>query len=317
MPSPSSFQVDPEMPIRLAAFKRLEELTRHHGPVLNWDVLKEGFSFRGETYLFATQAKGIFRPKHMRGAALSIKTTIPRGNREARYDDNAEDAERGIFIYRFQGQDPENRDNQLLEQAYRQQTPLLYLLGIEPARYQPIWPVFIADFDKQALTCRVVADDPAWVETSLPALHDGKADLIRRQYVTVQAKKRLHQALFRVEVLRAYETRCAVCHLPHEPLLHAAHIRPDSDELGEATVRNGLALCLLHHGAFDADLLGIRPDGQVELSPAMSELRQPSIIQCAFRAFEGRSILKPPRRDDWPSEEFLEERYQRFREQAA
>jgi putative restriction endonuclease len=317
MPRFPTSSADPEMPVRLAAFRRLAELTRLHGPVLSWDVLTEGFSFGGETYLFATQAKGIFRPKKMDGSALSIKTTIPRGNREARYDDNAEDSDRGVFTYRFQGEDPQNRDNQLLEQAHRQQTPLIYLLGIAPARYQPIWPVLIEDFDKERLTCKVTVDDLAWVETSGRALHDAKADLIRRQYVTVQAKKRLHQALFRICVLRAYENRCAVCLLPHEPLLHAAHIRPDSDEQGEPTVQNGLALCLLHHGAFDADLLGIRPDGHIELSPSLKTPRQPPLVACAFNAFAGKAIYKPSLQANWPSAQFLEERYRRFIQQAA
>ncbi|HNW35282.1 MAG TPA: HNH endonuclease, partial [Candidatus Ozemobacteraceae bacterium] len=38
-------------------------------------------------------------------------------------------------------------------------------------------------------------------------------------------------------------------------------ILPDDDERGAPEVSNGLCLCRLHHGAFDTDLLGIRPDG--------------------------------------------------------
>jgi putative restriction endonuclease len=286
---------------------------------LSWKILKDGFFFRGETYLFATRAKGIFRPRQMSSGALSIKTTIPRGNREARNDDHAEDSERGIFTYRFQGKDPKNHANKLLEQAYQRQTPIIYLRGTRPAHYRPIWPVHITDFNKQKLTCRVVRVSPndfAWLERSGPALYDAEATLVR-QYVTVQAKRRLHQALFRVRVLRAYENRCAVCLLPHEPLLHAAHIRPDSDEQGEPTVQNGLALCLLHHGAFDADLLGIRPDGHIELSPSLRTPRQPPMVACAFNAFAGKAIYKPSLQANWPSAQFLEERYRRFIQQAA
>jgi putative restriction endonuclease len=313
---PSSLpSADDEMPVRLAAFRRLHELTRLHGPEVDWNLIKEGFSFQGDTYLFATRAKGIFRPRHMHGSALSIKTTVPRGTREARYEDTTEDPYRGVYTYRFQGGDPENHDNQLLARAYRQQTPLIYFLGTGPGRYKPLWPMYIAHFDPKALKCTVVKldeDELSWLEGSQLAVAEGGPESIRRQYVTVQAKKRLHQALFRAMVLPAYGRRCAVCLLPHEPLLHAAHILPDSDELGEASVHNGLALCLLHHGAFDADLMGIHPEGRIELSSVLRETRDVPMSECAFHAFAGSSIHKPARREFWPSPQFLEKRYHRF-----
>jgi hypothetical protein len=59
-------------------------------------------------------------------------------------------------------------------------------------------------------------------------------------------------------VLRAYRDCCAVCRLRHEELLDAAHILPDGHPRGEPVVRNGLALCKLHHAAFDRHILGIR-----------------------------------------------------------
>ncbi|MBM4721547.1 hypothetical protein GS449_26925 [Rhodococcus hoagii] len=55
---------------------------------------------------------------------------------------------------------------------------------------------------------------------------------------------------FRATVMRAYETRCAVCALAHGELLDAAHIVPDGDEMGIASVRNGMALCKIHHAAY-------------------------------------------------------------------
>lgn len=321
MPS-ALLTTDTEMPVRLAAFQRIEELTRLHGPELDWELIQQGFHFREETYLFATRAKGIFRPRQMHGGALSIKTIVPRGTREVPYDDATEDLYSGVFTYRLEGTDPRNHANQLLEIAYRKQAPLIYFLGTSPGRYKPLWPMVIADFDAQGLKCRVVKLNPgdlSWMAASGPVLQDAESgvDFIRRQYVTVQAKKRLHQAVFRERVLHAYECRCAVCLLPHAPLLHAAHIRPDSDELSEATVQNGLALCLLHHGAFDSDLMGIHPDGHIELSPTLRETQSLPMLEHAFQAFAGRRIHVPVRREHWPSPQFLEERYRRFRQQAA
>ena len=41
--------------------------------------------------------------------------------------------------------------------------------------------------------------------------------------------------------------------------------RTDGKPRGEPVVSNGLALCKLHHAAFDANIIGIRPDYIVEV----------------------------------------------------
>jgi len=96
---------------------------------------------------------------------------------------------------------------------------------------------------------------------------------IRRSYVTRVSKQRMHQQEFRQRVLRAYREQCAICRLRHEELLDAAHILPDGHPRGEPVVPNGLALCKLHHAAFDRNFLGLRPDLTVELRPDV--LREP------------------------------------------
>jgi hypothetical protein len=182
MPASAFLSSDPDWPIRQAAFQRLAELTRLYGAVLPWEVVTQGFSFRGELIYFATRAQGIFRPRQMRGGALSIKTTIPRQGRTARYDDIA--SEDGAFFYRFKGDDPENHSNQLLAQAQELKAPLIYFYGVGPGMYRPIWPAYISRFDASALTCEVVADEAQSVEAPGTALHDATADRIRRGYIT-------------------------------------------------------------------------------------------------------------------------------------
>jgi putative restriction endonuclease len=44
------------------------------------------------------------------------------------------------------------------------------------------------------------------------------------------------------------------------------HIVPDVETAGIAAVVNGLALCAIHHLAFDRNLLGIDPDGVVHIA---------------------------------------------------
>jgi putative restriction endonuclease len=47
----------------------------------------------------------------------------------------------------------------------------------------------------------------------------------------------------------------------------------DADPLGVPSVPNGLALCKLHDAAFDAHLIGIRPDYYIEVRRDVLEER--------------------------------------------
>jgi putative restriction endonuclease len=304
--------VDPDWEIRAAAFQALEWLVARHGPTLEWDVIQRGFDFKGQRLYFATKARGIFRPKEMRGAALSIKTIIPRGGRVARYEDSQR--EEGVFVYKLQGDDPDNRDNQLLQRAWELSAPLIYFCAVEVGVYQPLWPSFIRGIDRERLECTLSIDDASLSgrERGVPMVADARAIEIRRQYVTVQAKRRLHQARFRLEVLSAYDRQCAVCRLPMPKLLEAAHIVPDREETGEPVVPNGLALCRLHHGVFDTDLMGIRPDGVIQLSGQLLDAKDGPTLEHALKPFQGQHLHLPRRPEDQPGQRFLEERYERF-----
>jgi putative restriction endonuclease len=99
--------IDRDTAVRLAAFEALDRLERRHGPVLSWDVIARGFDLDGTHYLFANRARGLFRPQGVGGSALSIKTTIPRAGRTARYDDSVYG---GTLAYRFHGTDPHHLD---------------------------------------------------------------------------------------------------------------------------------------------------------------------------------------------------------------
>jgi putative restriction endonuclease len=48
----------------------------------------------------------------------------------------------------------------------------------------------------------------------------------------------------------------------------AAHIIPVSDPRGDDEVTNGLALCRLHHAAYDIGLVGVRSDYRVIINEA-------------------------------------------------
>jgi putative restriction endonuclease len=285
---------------------------QQYGEVLPWELIDAGFSYQGETLHFANRARGIFWPRQMRETALSIKTTVPRQGREARYDDLHSDEG---FLYKFQGTDVEGRDNRRLVRAMELDAPLIYFYGIEPGAYRPIWPVYISEVDPAALSFTVVSDAPdAQVKEPGRYAADPKLLSLERRYATVQVKKRLHQVAFRRQVLRAYEERCAVCRFPRTELLDAAHILPDRDVRGRPEVPNGLSLCKLHHGAFDADLLGIRPDGIIEISRQLLDAQDGPTLEHGLKGFAGKRLgMLPEALELRPRGDYLEERYERFR----
>ncbi|RMG47409.1 MAG: HNH endonuclease [Acidobacteria bacterium] len=291
--------------IRAAAFEWLAAQRERYGDVLPWAVLHQGFEFGGRRVPLVSR-QGIFRPAVLDRIPLSIRTS-PGGP----YDDAFFDDDR--LAYRYRGTDPKHPDNVGLKLAMLARVPLAYFYGIECGRYLAIWPVFVVGADDAGLTFTVQADDPA--ELARPSF-TGVADAEvagRRAYVTRTVRHRIHQRSFRERVLRAYRRRCALCRLPEGALLDAAHIIPDSSERGEPVVTNGIALCKLHHAAFDRDLVAVTPRYLVEVHPKVLEARDGPMLEHGLKRLHRQPILLPRRREAWPDPDRLAQRYERFR----
>ena len=138
-------------------------------------------------------------------------------------------------------------------------------------------------------------------------------DDARRRYITTTVRQRLHQRAFRERVLDAYRQQCALCRLRHQELLDAAHIIPDSEEEGEPVVKNGLALCKLHHAAFDAYFLAIRPDYTVEVRPSILEEHDGPMLLHGLQHLHNTRIWHPKSAERRPDRDLLASRYVRFR----
>ncbi len=91
-----------------------------------------------------------------------------------------------------------------------------------------------------------------------------------------------------------------------------AHIKEDA-EGGEPIVPNGMAMCAIHHRAFDANVLGVRPDHVVEIRADILQEHDGPTLRHALQNLHGGLILLPRRRLERPSTALLEERYERFR----
>jgi putative restriction endonuclease len=140
----------------------------------------------------------------------------------------------------------------------------------------------------------------------------------RCRYATRHARARLHQARFREQVLAAYGTRCTLCTPMHRALLDAAHIIPDNEPDSRSIVPNGLAVCKIHHSAFDANIIGIRPGAHPEQHAAevrgdiLREIDGP-MLRHGIQVMHGRRLWLPPKPEHRPNPSFLKYRYERFR----
>lgn len=295
--------------VRQAAFRWLAEQVELHGDVLPRAVLAQGLDFNGvRVPLLGPQ--GIFKPKIM-DVPLSI-TTIPSGP----YDDGY--TPEGLLLYRYRGDNPEHHDNRGLRHAMLHRIPLVYFYRVVEGKYMAVWPVFVVGDNPDNLTFKVEVDDAQYMSAGLAEQAQGyriedDGTAARRSYITATVRQRVHQRSFRERVLRAYQEQCAMCRLRHEELLDAAHIIPDTEPGGEPLVRNGLALCKLHHAAFDRQFIGIRPDYTIEVrEDILNESDGPMLLH-GLKGMHERKIWIPRRAELKPDESLLEQRYGQFR----
>jgi len=292
-----------DLEIRLAAFDWLSEQVGIHGDVLPRELLREGFEFQGNRIpLVAPQ--GIFKPKLL-DLPLSITSTT-----KGPYDDQF--GSDGFLHYKYRGTDTSHRDNAGLREALRKNTPLIYLHSILPGKYLAVWPVFIIGDDPASLTFKVALDDLSVLDSS-GSFRVSEDISVRRAYLTATVRTRLHQRSFRERVLAAYQSQCALCRLRHLELLDAAHIIPDREPDSRTTIDNGIALCKLHHAAFDSSILGITPEYIVEVREDVLHEYDGPMLEHGLQDMHNSRLILPKNREWWPDRELLDVRYGRFR----
>jgi putative restriction endonuclease len=265
---------------------------------------------------FAFEGKRISLLQHMRGirvvagleAALTIRTTYRLRPEDRPYEDDI--GPDGYPRYKWRGTDAEAHDNKALRQAMLLGKPLIWFIAVSPGVFRPM-QVWLVGEEPDQQQFVVAPSEDLRAEWGRDFTHPAD-EALRRQYVDAIVRRRVHQPLFRQRVLVAYSRQCALCSLRHPELLDAAHIKEDSDG-GEPIVPNGVAMCAIHHRAFDNAVLGIRPDFVIEIrQDILNEIDGPT-LQHALQGLHSAELVLPNRRDAWPREDLLEERYERFK----
>lgn len=264
------------------------------------------FEYAGQRIPLMDRQRGIRKPSGM-DAALAIRTTFTPPGQMPPYADTV--GPDGLQRYKYRGSDPDHPENVALRRAFNSKLPIIWFVGVASGWYEPIYPVWI------------VGDEPSKLEFTLALDHAQRhvddtesADPDYRLYMERLTKVRLHQRVFRTQVMLAYESRCAVCNLGHAQLLDAAHIIADGQPNGEPVVPNGLAMCKIHHAAFDSKILGIRPDDlSLHIRQDILDEVDGPMLRHGLQDMHGRKLMKLPRsRRALPDADRLRARYEDF-----
>ncbi len=294
-----AYEIDDE--IRNAMFVFLDRQREIYGERIPWRVL-QSFEHDGRRHVLITQ-RGI---RWLTGMpALTFSTTYSPDPSRAPYADRI--GPDGFPRYKYQGTDPARADNVAMKKAGALGKPLAWFVGTDEGKYAASYPVYVVDHDDAALEFTVALDEEQRLLWEAPR----EDSATRRQYAERLTRMRLHQPIFRSQVLRAYETRCTICRLKHAPLLDAAHILADA-EGGQPVVTNGMAMCKIHHAAYDSRLISVTPDYRVEVRPSVLDEPDGPMLEHGFKDIHGWRIHLPRRRSEMPDRDLLAQRHAAF-----
>ncbi|MFA5971924.1 MAG: HNH endonuclease [Lentimicrobiaceae bacterium] len=288
--------------IRLAAFEHLKDLVSIYGDVLPYKELIKGFLFKGER-ITLLGASGIWKPKQL-DLPISITTSSSGPYSDSLTND-------GFLKYKYRGTDPNHRDNKGLRELINLQKPLIYFHSVLEGKYMATWPVYIMNDNINALEFTVAVDDAYHISDAIGKAEDPE-EHYRRKYLTSSVLVRLHQKSFRERVLAAYQNHCTLCNLRHVELLDAAHIIGDNEDTGEPIIQNGLALCKIHHAAFDQNILGISPDYTIKIRHDILQETDGPMLKYGIQLLDNNSLILPKDIRNYPDKDRLSTRFEQF-----
>ena len=130
-----------------------------------------------------------------------------------------------------------------------------------------------------------------------------------RREVIATIKRRYREYDFRHRVVTAYAATCAFCGVQLR-LVEAAHIIPVAADSSSDETRNGVALCALHHRAYDQNLISFDEQYRIEVSAAgvlrLNELGLTGGL-AAFRSGLKDAIILPADVRDYPARRYIAE----------
>ena len=302
-----------ELEFREAAFAWIRA-KQIHTPFFTREDLSK-FEYKGGQHRLIGPFTGIWKVTSLSDSAIAISTAyVPDGSPRPYEDGEGAD---GLQRYKWRGTDPNHSDNRGLRRAMERHLPMLWLVGIgyvpgtREQLFEPRFPVYLIGEEQAEHQFVVGLEESQEIVSSNepPAVQE-----IVKRYNERIVKARYHQPLFRARVIHAYQERCAICRLPFTELLEAAHIRPDSQG-GSTLISNGMSLCKIHHGAYDADIIGISPDYKIQVRESVLATFDGPTLQHSIKEMNGQELRQiPDEKINRPDRELLKERFEKFLE---
>ena len=189
--------------------------------------------------------------------------------------------------------------------------PLIWFFGVGESRFQAIFPVYLIAEEAQQHQFVVDIDAANNPVFNAPGVSVESMNIVKG-YTNRLARVRLHQRV--LGFVRAARLRVPVCRLQFETHSPSGRCPYHSGQgRGRSSVQNGLALCKIHHAAFDAKILGIRPDLTVHIrDDILAEVDGPMLKHGLQERHNQKLMSVPTLRAEKPDGELLARSYAGF-----
>jgi putative restriction endonuclease len=116
-----------------------------------------------------------------------------------------------------------------------------------------------------------------------------------RKEVLRTVKQKVRDADFRDRIMTAYKSTCAMCDVQLR-LIDAAHIVPVDSPTSTDDTNNGIALCALHHRAFDNGLISFDLSYKIQVSQTSLQKLTSMNLNGGYEAFKTnlRAVIDVP-----------------------
>jgi putative restriction endonuclease len=181
------------------------------------------------------------------------------------------------------------------------------LVDVTDCRYESGGERMIYKFDIEKLGIETWEEvEQAQSNIDVDASTPDEPELTEDQTTYTQPEVRVRSKAFVQQVKDVYDHTCVVCGAHRfspegNPEVEAAHIYPKR-EGGSDDVRNGIALCKLHHWAFDTGWISISDDYEILVKNAPQKDGYGD-----FKQFGGEKIRLPTGSQAKPHPKFLEQ----------
>ncbi|SAK76832.1 hypothetical protein AWB79_04657 [Caballeronia hypogeia] len=302
-----------------------ENLTPAHRAALQWFHNRKGQVVPwpeplADGTFIVNKAKGIHKPKDIE-YAVSVRQSL-----QSAYDDlEPEMKADGSWTYQyFQEQlDPTRRDSQFTNRAllacWRDRIPVGVMRQVKTKpdpRYLVLGLAFVTGWKDGYFQIKGIEDnateipDPSLELVEFAIDSSGAFNPFNvedaRRWIDASIVLRQGQSIFRQDLLKADDGRCAITECNVREVLEAAHI---CSYLGKETnhVQNGVLLRADLHTLYDRDLMAIEPFSyRVRISPALKD--------SDYHQIDGRVLRLPNNLKNHPSDAALGTRFRRVQE---